>query len=179
MRGTSTTQFQKLLLGSQNYIYLIFFWVHWWPLLDTNQTVSPKEKVHSDFIYKYKSRTINNRTDNTILKYLKIWYKVHKTLGMNVGLSPNTSLRQNEFIPTTLNNKILDIWHYIGIQRLEHCFSKGLLMVFEHLKRTYGLPNQTLFCYCQLRWFLRAKLGPEWLCPSWIILTDCFIGGCL
>lgn len=65
----------------------------------------------------------------------------------------------------TLNKKILDIWHYKGIQHLEDCFDKGLFMLFEHLKRKYNLSNQTFFCYLQLRSFLRANLGPKMTLP--------------
>ncbi len=48
-----------------------------------------------------------------------------------MGLSPKIPLRQNQLIPMTLNNKILDTWHYKGIQHLEDCFDKGLLMSFQ------------------------------------------------
>lgn len=93
-------------------------------------------------------------TDNPILKHLiKIWYEVHKPLGLKVGLSPKTPLRQNELIPMTLNDKILDSWHHKGIQCLKDCFDKGLLVPFEHLTRKYDLSNQSFFCYLQLRSF--------------------------
>ena len=38
-------------------------------------------------------------------------------------------------------------------------------MSFEHLKRKYNLPNQTFYCYLQLRSSLRAALGPEMTLP--------------
>jgi len=128
------------------------------------------ENVCSDFIYKHNSRTVNNRTDNPILRHLiKMWYEVHKSLGLKVGLSPKTPLKQNELLPMTLDNKILDRWHHKGIQRLEDCFDKRLFMPFEHLKRKYNLSNQTFFCYLQLRSFLRANVGLEMTLP---VMTD-------
>lgn len=125
-----------------------------------------KENIHRDVIYKHNPGTINKRTDNPILRHLiKIWHEVHKSMALKVGLSPKTPLTQNEHIPMTLDNKILDIWHHKGIQHLEDCFDKGLLMSFEHLKRKYNLSNQTFFCYLQIRSFLRANLGPEMILP--------------
>lgn len=44
---------------------------------------------------------------------------------------------------------------------MEDCFDKGLVMPFEHVKRTYVLPNQTFLCFSQLTSFLRATLGPK------------------
>lgn len=55
-----------------------------------------KEGASSDFIYKWNSQTISNRTDNPILKhFIKIWYEVPKNLGLNLRLSPKTPPRQN------------------------------------------------------------------------------------
>ena len=125
-----------------------------------------KEDTHRHFIYKYNPGTIIKRTHNPILRHLiNVWYEVHKNMALKVGLSPKTPLTQNELIPMTLDNKILDIWHVKGIHHLEDCFDKGLLMSFEHLKRKYSLPNQTFFCYLQIRSFLRANLGPEMILP--------------
>lgn len=119
-----------------------------------------KEKVYSDFIHKHNSRTVIKKTDNPILKHLiKIWYEVHKSLGLEVRLSPKTPLRQNELMPMTLNNKILDIWHHEGIQRLEDCFDKGRFMSFEHLKRKYDLSNQTFFLLSSVKIFSESQFG--------------------
>lgn len=50
----------------------------------------------------------------------------------------------------SLDNKIVDLWHHGGIERVEHCFDKRLSMTFDHLKQKYNLSNQTLFPYIQL-----------------------------
>ena len=61
-----------------------------------------KEKIHTDFFLKHNSGTVNNRTDNPILRHLiKIWNAVHKSLGLKVGLSPKTPLKQNELLTIT------------------------------------------------------------------------------
>ena len=55
-----------------------------------------KDGASSDFIYKWNSKTISNRTDNPILKhFIKIWHEVQKNLGLNLRLSPKTPVRQN------------------------------------------------------------------------------------
>ena len=129
-----------------------------------------KEKVFSDFIYKWNPRIVSNKTNNPILRHLiQMWCETHRSLGLKVGLSPKSPLRQNELIPRTLNNKILETWHHKGIQHLEDCYKKRLLMSFEILKRKYDLSNKTFFCYLQLRSFLRANLGPGMTLP---VLTD-------
>jgi len=129
-----------------------------------------REGTLSDYIYKWKSKTKSNSTDNPILKhFIKIWYEVKKNLGLNLRLSPKTPLRRNELVPMTLDNKILETWHDGGSQHLEDCFDKGCLMFFEERKRKYDLSRRTFFCYLQLRSFLRTNLGPKMTLP---VLTN-------
>ena len=66
-----------------------------------------KDKIHSDFIFKHNSGTVNNWTDNPILRHLiKIWYEVHNDLGLKLRLSPKTPLKQNKLIPIILSGMI-------------------------------------------------------------------------
>lgn len=97
-------------------------------------------------------------TENPILSHLiKIWYEMHKCIGQRFGLSLKSPLKQNQLIPLTVNNKILETWNQNGIRILEDCFEKGSLMTFEQLKGKYNLSNKTFFCYLQLLSFLSSR----------------------
>lgn len=105
-----------------------------------------KEKMPGDFLYKWTPRTITTRTDNPVLAhFMKIWYEVHKCLGLETSLSPKTPLRQNELIPMTLDNRILEVWHQKGIHYLEDCYDNGSLMTFQDLRRKYELSSKNFF----------------------------------
>lgn len=113
---------------------------------------------------------IFEKTGNPILKHIFTRrYEAHKHLGLKVGLSPKTPLKQNGLVPMTLNNKILETLHLKGIYRLEDCYERGLLMSFEQLTDKYDLSNKTFFCYLQLSSFLRTTLGHDMALP---VLND-------
>lgn len=128
---------------------------------------SLKDNSFSKCVYKYNYRTLSRKTDNPILlRLINLWYDVHKTIGKEIRLSPKSPLNQNELIPMTVNNKILETWHYSGIHILEDCFEDGLFMSFEQLRRKYNLPSNTFFCYLQLRSFLRSTLNNNMTLPK-------------
>ncbi len=96
-----------------------------------------KGNVPADFIYKLTPGTISTRTDNPVLIHIKTRHEVRKSLGLKNSLSPKTPLRQNELIPMSLVNKILEVWHQKGVYYLEDCYENGSLMSFENLRRKY------------------------------------------
>lgn len=125
-----------------------------------------KENVPADFIYKWTPTTISRRTDNPVLTHvIKMWHEVQKNIGLKNIFSPKTSLKQNELIPMSVDNKILETWHQKGIRHLEDCYKDGCLMSFEDLRRKYDLSSRNFFCYLQLRSFLKSALGPEMTLP--------------
>ncbi|KAL7372002.1 hypothetical protein ABVT39_008308 [Epinephelus coioides] len=125
-----------------------------------------KENVPADFIYKWTPTTIFRRTDNPVLTHIiKMWHEVRKKIGLKNIFSPKTPLKQNELIPMSVDNKILETSHQKGIRHLEDCYKDGCLMSFEDLRRKYDLSSRIFFCYLQLRSFLKSVLGPEMTLP--------------
>lgn len=169
MGGLRLPSFKKYYLAAQMRFISSFFEGESAPSWIQIGVHTLKEDVFGDFIYKWSPKMISKKTDNPILRHLvKIWWETHGSLGLNVGLSPRTPLRQNGLIPMTLNNKILATWYQKGIHHLEDCYD-GVLMSFEQLKRKYDLSDKTFYCYLQLRSFLREGLGPGLSLP---LLTD-------
>lgn len=116
-----------------------------------------KENTPADFIYKWTPTIISRRTDNPVLIHIiKTWHEVRKNIGLKNIFSPKTPLKQNELIPMSVDNKILEIWYQKGIRHLEDCYEDGSLMSFEDLRRKYDLSSKNCFCYLQLSSFLKS-----------------------
>lgn len=116
-----------------------------------------KENTPADFIYKWTPTIISRRTDNPVLIHIiKTWHEVRKNIGLKNIFSPKTPLKQNELIPMSVDNKILEIWYQKGIRHLEDCYEDGSLMSFKDLRRKYDLSSKNCFCYLQLSSFLKS-----------------------
>ena len=125
------------------------------------------EIIPEDFIYKWEPKLIRGVKDSPLLKHLiGLWNKINFEEEIKKSLLARRSLNQNRLIPFTMDNQLLYRWYHKGIRYIGDCFEKGILMSFEQLKNKYQISNNTLFCYFQLRAYLRDKLGQTMLLPK-------------
>ncbi len=132
------------------------------------------EKVASNILYKWNSKTISATIRNPLTIHLvKNWYEIRKFFGHETDLSRKMPLWQNMLLPMILN-KIFKLWHEKGITHLENCYNERTLMSFEQLKDTYKLSNKHVFAYLQLRNFLRCTMGDQMLLPDLFSVKQLF-----
>ncbi|XP_059847237.1 uncharacterized protein LOC132406065 [Hypanus sabinus] len=125
------------------------------------------ENIPEDFIYKWESKWIQEKKESPILKHLiDLWNKINVDDEIKKSLLARRSLIQNRLIPFTMDNQLLYNWFQKGIRYIGDCFEGGILMSLDQLKNKYKVSNNTLFCYFQLRAYLREKLGQTMLLPK-------------
>ena len=125
------------------------------------------ESTSEEFIYKWEPKWIQGKEESFILKHLiEIWNMVNVDVETKKSLLAQRPLFQNRLIPFTIGNQLLHDWIQKGIKYVGDCFQGGILMTFEQLKNKYKISDNTLFCYFQLRAYLKEKLGQTILLPK-------------
>ena len=80
--------------------------------------------------------------DNSV----RVWHDINKYLGKK-----NMNEMWNPDFPVGISSSVFSSWHDKGIHVLDDLFKDNIMLSFQQLQETFGIPKEHFFGYLQIR----------------------------